>query len=435
MALDAEKYGSWTVLSRAPRRNRIGHWVCRCVCGEERDVSEPHLKSGKSTSCGCSRRQMEKTPCSVPECGNTSRNRTRIGPLCALHYQRFLARGMTSPTRTPPKRNLTGMRFGRLAIVGPAPGRRGKNLCWNCLCDCGVNIVVVTGSLTSGNTKSCGCLARDTKSRLSTRHGKASTPEYRAWMNMKSRCENANTPLFHRYGGRGIRVLYSSFEHFLADVGPRPSPEHSIDRLENDLHYEPGNCKWRTDKEQANNTSRNQLIGFGGIIMTVAQWADHVGLKENTLRYRLLRKWPVDCALLVPHEAERESRMSHKRNRDSVKARRICFDAHKWLNHLGHVRLTCHYCKLPIDPIKDRWRADHIHRFAEGGQDTAENLFPIHERCDADHKAPNDVREIAKGKRVRDRHYGIKRSSGTFRKAPPGFKYDWSARRYVKEEA
>jgi hypothetical protein len=100
------------------------------------------------------------------------------------------------------------------------------------------------------------------------------------------------------------------------------------------------------------------------------------------------------------------------RRRDSVKARRICFEAHKWQNEAGQWRLTCHHKKCVIDPIRrDRWRADHIRRWAEGGEDTPENLRPICVHCDVTEKAPHDTREVAKGKRVRDSIYIGKRSS------------------------
>jgi 5-methylcytosine-specific restriction endonuclease McrA len=94
------------------------------------------------------------------------------------------------------------------------------------------------------------------------------------------------------------------------------------------------------------------------------------------------------------------------RRRDSVKARRICFDAHKWANAAGQWRLTCHRCKIVIDPIrKNSWRADHIRRWAEGGEDTPENLWPICVPCDVQFKAPHDTSEVAKGKAVRDSLY------------------------------
>ena len=104
------------------------------------------------------------------------------------------------------------------------------------------------------------------------------------------------------------------------------------------------------------------------------------------------------------------------RPRDSTRARRICVDAHKWVGPLGRWFLTCHRCRSAIDLVRspDGWRADHIRRFAEGGEDTAKNLLPICLACDAGigGKAADDTSEVAKGKRVRDRHLGIRRRKG-----------------------
>lgn len=114
----------------------------------------------------------------------------------------------------------------------------------------------------------------------------------------------------------------------------------------------------------------------------------------------------------------------------STKVRRECFDANKRVDETGRIYLVCHICGGMIDPIRDRWEAEHPTPHANGGVKT----LPAHEACH-DEKTPRDISEIAKGKRVADRHFGIRRSSGSFRKAPPGFKYDWRSRRLVKEDA
>ena len=124
--------------------------------------------------------------------------------------------------------------------------------------------------------------------------------------------------------------------------------------------------------------------------------------------------------------------------RNSTKARRICVDTHAWFNNLGRKCLTCHVCKGTIDLVAtkpDQWRADHVIRHAEGGKETASNLFPICITCDTgtEGKAAEDTRTVAKGKRNADRHFGITRGTG-FRKPPAGMKYDWSAGRYVRDK-
>lgn len=116
--------------------------------------------------------------------------------------------------------------------------------------------------------------------------------------------------------------------------------------------------------------------------------------------------------------------------RDSTKARRICVETHAWHNLLGRKCLSCHVCGDVIDLHKDptKWRADHIRRHAEGGTETAENLWPICLDCDTgkDGKAANDTKEVAKGKRVGEKHYGIKRPKRPFPKRvnPWGANYD-----------
>lgn len=120
--------------------------------------------------------------------------------------------------------------------------------------------------------------------------------------------------------------------------------------------------------------------------------------------------------------------------RNSTKARRICFEAHK-IESDGFIFLRCHVCKHELDPVREKWRADHIRRHAEGGEDTAENLYPICMDCDGGvgGKAADDTIQVAKGKRNRDKHFGIKQKTG-FRKPPPGMKYDWKRGGYRRDD-
>lgn len=150
--------------------------------------------------------------------------------------------------------NIAGQQFGRLTVVGHAEGKY-----WRCECQCGGSITAQKSHLVHGGTRSCGCL----KSQDKITHGLSSSSEYKSWDSAKQRCTNPNNSRFDRYGGRGITMCdrwMNSFASFYEDMGPRPSPRHTIERLDNDGNYEPGNCCWATVKEQTNNTSVQKRI-------------------------------------------------------------------------------------------------------------------------------------------------------------------------------
>lgn len=139
------------------------------------------------------------------------------------------------------------------------------------------------------------------------RHGHCSfgrrTPEATAWQNMKARCHNPRNPRYADYGGRGIAVCErwrNSFEAFYEDLGPRPSPKHQIDRIRNEVGYEPGNCEWRLPTENMTNRRNTRFVVVDGEEVPLATIAHLCGVPANTLRARILSGWTLERATSQP---------------------------------------------------------------------------------------------------------------------------------------
>lgn len=166
-----------------------------------------------------------------------------------------------------PKHNLAGSRFGRLVAISLAAAvSKSNGSRWDCVCDCGQTVTVVGRSLRSGMTRSCGCYAREVNAERcrrreiqKTTHGLSPKGNrhklYGTWAAMWNRCRSPKHDRFARYGGRGITVCdrWKDFAAFVADVGEKPAPSYTLDRIDNDGNYEPGNVRWATPKQQANN--------------------------------------------------------------------------------------------------------------------------------------------------------------------------------------
>lgn len=209
--------------------------------------------------------------------------------------------GEKSNRRPDHGQDLVGRRYVRLVVEELAGVGKGGVRSWRCRCDCGGGKVVSTARLNFGNVKSCGCLQRETRTAGHHRtHGMAKTPEWSIWCGVRKRCTNPACKSWPRYGGRGIRMCERWAKDFLAfyeDVGPRPSPAHMLDRIENEGHYEPGNVRWVTARASSNNRSTNRPLTHHGVTKTVAEWARVLGVSRYTLYARLRLGWPVEKVL------------------------------------------------------------------------------------------------------------------------------------------
>lgn len=207
----------------------------------------------------------------------------------------------------------TGKRYGRLLVLEVALSRKSKAPLYRCKCDCGNETMTDGTKLRNGDKRSCGCLRRETTRELGHRstHGLRYVSEYRIWSSMKNRCLNENNMNYNSYGGRGVSVCeqwLESFETFLEDMEPRPSLDHSIDRVDVNGDYTPENCRWATRAEQNNNRRTSRWIEFEGRKQTLADWAREIGVSPQCLSARL-KRWTLKEALTTPkgddkHDAE-----------------------------------------------------------------------------------------------------------------------------------
>lgn len=199
-------------------------------------------------------------------------------------------------------KDITGQTFGRLTAIAPVAKSKHGGIKWLCICCCGTETVVIARCLISGNTRSCGCLNDELAAERKTTHNFCKLPEYKVWKAMIQRCTNPKNKAFHNYGGRGISIAleWLGFIVFWDDMGARPTPFHTLERIDNDGDYTPENCRWATWKDQQRNRRNNRLMKYRGETRCVAEWAEITGINHTTIEGRLSRNWPVEKVLTQP---------------------------------------------------------------------------------------------------------------------------------------
>ena len=197
-----------------------------------------------------------------------------------------------------------GDTFGLWTVEGKASKGR-----WTCRCECGVSRSVRGSDLQNGKSRMCRQCSTEASG---TTHGMRNTPEYNTWVHMIQRCHNPNNKDYPNYGGRGIVVCdmwRQSFEAFYMVVGAKPAPEYTIERIDTDGNYEPGNVKWATRQEQVLNQRSNVYLTIDGETMTVSQWArdPRCTVSQFTIYKRLKRGWDDKKAVFEPSKGHSTS--------------------------------------------------------------------------------------------------------------------------------
>lgn len=194
--------------------------------------------------------------------------------------------------------DMTGHVYGDLTVIDYY-GKKKMRSYWACKCACGNYKVILRKSLVDGLTTSCGCAQK----KAVTRHGLFKTPEYKIWRGMQDRCYLEKSANYHNYGGRGIKVCdrwLESIDNFVADMGIRPSPKYSLDRIDVNGDYSPENCRWADDKTQNRNRRDNLHITIRGDKMTIAEAVERYSLPRHIITWRMRQGWTDEEIIRTP---------------------------------------------------------------------------------------------------------------------------------------
>lgn len=229
-----QKFGNLTALEFVERKNNMSYWRFKCDCGKEYVSAIGNIKKRNGITCTCNKK---------------------------------------------PRKDLTGLKFGRLTAIKPIKQDKNYNWIWLCECDCGNIKEVSSKQLLQHLTTSCGCARFKENAYINY-------PEYAIYSAIKARCNNPNTKSYAGYGARGIKICKEwseSFETFLKDMGKRPNKNYSIERIDVNGDYEPSNCRWATLKEQANNKRNNIKLVYNNKNYTLKQFAEEINFPYKKL--------------------------------------------------------------------------------------------------------------------------------------------------------
>lgn len=211
--------------------------------------------------------------------------------------------------------NITGLKFGKLTVSSRSEIKKGKEILWECICDCGGKKITRAADLKNGKTQSCGCIKSSMLVSRNTKHGFAGTRIYEIWQGMVKRCTNPNCKAYRLYGGRGITVCerWMNFIDFYNDTLQGYSDKLSLDRFpDTNGNYEPNNFRWATEKQQGNNKRDNHLVKYDNKILTISEWAELTGFSYGMIECRLRKGWDIEKALTLPPQKITNNRRDFK---------------------------------------------------------------------------------------------------------------------------
>lgn len=209
---------------------------------------------------------------------------------------------------------IIGLKKNRLTAIKYVETNKHRKRIFQFACECGNITKAVVSDFLNGHTKSCGCLFRETSAKKMKkfrhlgegnrlRHGMTNSSEYSTWRTMKARCYNKKTESFKSYGARGIKVCKSwldSFDNFFADMGPKPTNKHVLDRINVNGNYSPENCRWATQHDSDRNKRTNKYLTYNGETLIESDWCKRLGLKSrNAISKRIASGWPTDLAFTL----------------------------------------------------------------------------------------------------------------------------------------
>lgn len=221
------------------------------------------------------------------------------------------------------RKDIQGQRFGKLTVLGILKNNPSNKIKWVCKCDCGYYSAPFSFSLSSGDSRSCGCTAANKSKALwktpraeavrkklsdnaaNVSHRLSKHPLYTKWADMKQRCTNERNKWYKEYGGRGIKVCdrwLNSFENFYTDMKDGYKKGLTIGRIDNDGNYEPSNCRWETAKQQQRNKSNTNFVDTPGGRMPIFDACEKYGLNRGCIIYRIKAGWPIDKIFSKPSE-------------------------------------------------------------------------------------------------------------------------------------